>query len=120
MEENTRLTDLTRMLLSSQAFSGFLSELSTSGLPAPTSATTQTSNQPRPQPTRKDVNPHQAARQMHAQQPQIGMALLSESAVNFSVLDTPANSWNTGISSNDFQVFALTELPRGPAIDLAK
>jgi hypothetical protein len=117
MEENTRLTDLTRMLLSSQAFSGFLSELSTSGLPAPTSVPSQTPTQPRPQSTRKDVNPHQAARQMQTQQPQIGMALIPDSAVDFAILDTPTNHWNSGLSTNDFQVFAVTDLPQGPAID---
>src|SRR5437763_10380591 len=61
IEENTRLTDLTRMLLSSQAFSSFLNELSLNGIPAP--ATAAASSQPQPQPTKKDVNPHQATRQ---------------------------------------------------------
>src|SRR5256885_6591869 len=78
MEENTRLSDLTRMLLSSQAFSGFLNELSQNGMPAPstTAATasqpqSQTQSQAQPQPTKKDVNPHQATRQAQNQQTQV-------------------------------------------------
>ncbi len=114
MEENTRLTDLTRMLLSSQAFSGFLNELSQNGIPAPTT-TVAPQTQPQPQPTRKDVNPNQGSRQLQSQQMQVGMTMIPESAVDFSMLDS--NNWNT---MNSFQVCAVTEVPEGPAIDTAK
>jgi len=120
-EENNRLTDLTRMLLSSQAFSGFLQELSQSGIPPPVQQrpTQQPTPQERPQSQaqRKDVNPHQAARQVQSQQPQIGMALMPETNIDLSLFDTP--SWNSGINANDFQVFAVTELPEGPTLDLS-
>lgn len=116
-EENNRLTDLTRMLLSSQAFSGFLQELSQSGVPPQTQQRqTQQPAQERPQTQRKDVNPHDAARQMSSQQPQVGMALMPETNVDLSLF----GSWNSGVNTNDFQVFAVTELPEDPVLDLTK
>jgi len=121
MEENTRLTDLTRMLLSSQAFSGFLSELSQNGMPAPTPATTTSAvaSQPQPQPTKKDVNPHQATRQAQNQQTTVGMTMVPESTIDFSLLDSiPTNNWNASFGMNSYQVCAVTELPEGPTIDI--
>jgi len=120
MEENTRLSDLTRMLLSSQAFSGFLNELSQNGMPAPAPATTApaVASQPQPQPTKKDVNPHQATRQAQNQQTTVGMTMIPESTVDFSLLDlTTTNNWNAGFGMNSYQVCAVTEVPEGPAID---
>lgn len=125
-EENQRLTDLTRMLLSSQAFSGFLQELSQSGVPqqqqqAPTQRPSQSSSQDRPQSQaqRKDINPHEAARRLSSQQqqPQIGMALMPETNVDLSLYDTP--SWNPVALQNDYHVFAVTELPEEPVIDFS-
>ena len=117
MEENTRLSDLTRMLLSSQAFSGFLNELSQNGMPAP-STIAAVASQPQPQPTKKDINPHQATRQAQNQQTQVGMTIVPESTVDFSMLDsTPTSNWNTGFGLNSFQVCSVTDLPEGPAID---
>jgi hypothetical protein len=120
MEENTRLSDLTRMLLSSQAFSGFLNELSQNGMPAPATATTTpaVASQPQPQPTKKDVNPHQATRQAQNQQTTVGMTMIPESTIDFSLLDsTPTNNWNASFGMNSYQVCAVTEIPEGPAID---
>lgn len=114
MEENTRLTDLTRMLLSSSAFSGFLTELSSNGLPTPQQSQQPQASHAKPQPTRKDVNPHHAAQQIQ-NQPQIGMAMIPEQNIDFSMLDAPSNGWNSGMDS--YSVFAVTELPRGPAVD---
>ncbi len=125
MEENTRLTDLTRMLLSSQAFSGFLSELSGT---APSSSASDLL-QPQPQPKsqlqlRKDINPHQVPRQLQnqkqQQQQQIGMATIPERPADFSLADniTSASSWNTTIGLNNFPVYSLTEVPAGPAFDI--
>jgi hypothetical protein len=121
MEENTRLSDLTRMLLSSQAFSGFLNELSQNGMPAPATTTTTpaVASQPQPQPTKKDVNPHQATRQAQNQQTTVGMTMVPESTIDFSLLDsTPTNNWSTGFGMNSYQVCAVTEVPEGPAIDI--
>jgi len=125
-EENNRLTDLTRMLLSSQAFAGFLQELSQSGLPAPNTQTnTQQQKQaarPQPQPQskprRKDVTSNDASHQMQVQQPQIGMALIPEVPIDLSAFQ-PSNAWMTALpTSSDFQVYAVTELPEAPVLDL--
>jgi len=119
MEENTRLTDLTRMLLSSQAFSGFLNELSQNGMPAPAAVASQPQPQPQPQPTKKDVNPHQATRQAQNQQTTVGMTMVPESTIDFSLLDSiPTNNWNTSFGMNSYQVCVVTEVPEGPAIDI--
>lgn len=117
MEENTRLTDLTRMLLSSQAFSGFLNELSGTALPSSSHSLRQ--SQPQSQPTKKDINPYQVARQMHDQQ-QIGMATIPEISLDFPLIDqnVSASSWNAGVGSNNFSVYSLTNIPAGPALDI--
>ncbi len=116
-EENNRLTDLTRMLLSSPAFTGFLQELNQSGLPETTRPQTrQERAQPQPQPSRKDVNPHDAARQLQSQQPQVGMALIPEPNADLSLYDIP--SWTSAIPTTDYHVFAVTEIPQGPTLDL--
>ncbi|KIX07278.1 uncharacterized protein Z518_01931 [Rhinocladiella mackenziei CBS 650.93] len=119
-EENNRLTDLTRMLLSSQAFSGFLQELSQSGASAPNTQNNSQTQKPapnQPQPTRKDIGAHEAANQMQLQQPQVGMALIPEVPVDLSTLQS-SNGWMTALPTNDFQVYAVTELPEPPILDL--
>ncbi|EXJ91103.1 hypothetical protein A1O1_04210 [Capronia coronata CBS 617.96] len=122
-EENNRLTDLTRMLLSSQAFAGFLQELSQSGMPPPNiHGNSQQQNpvqsQPQPQPTRKDFGAHEATHHMHNPQPQVGMALIPDTPVDFNSLQS-STSWMTPLPTNDFQVYAVTELPEPPVLDLS-
>ncbi|RMD41062.1 hypothetical protein DV735_g4069, partial [Chaetothyriales sp. CBS 134920] len=116
-EENNRLTDLTRMLLSSSAFSSFLQELSQSGVPQRPSLPSQPVRQDRPttQPARKDVNPHDAARQVHQQQ-QVGMVLVPENNVDMSLFEMP--SWTPSVPSNDVHIYAVTALPDEPVIDV--
>ena len=123
--ENTRLTDLTRMLLSSSAFSTFLDDLSNNGLPAapvptPSSATSSTSSHQQVQSVCKDANPNQRHFQSQSQGgAQIGMALVPDTQMDFSVFDnTTANAWaaNLEIPFNT-QVFSVCELPQGPAVD---
>lgn len=120
-EENTRLTDLTRMLLSSQSFAGFLQELSQGNVAEGSrqqSRQERPQQQAQPQPTRKDINPHEVARQLHNQQPQIGMALIPEAPVDMSLYDT--SSWNSSGRSTDYHVFSVNEVPRGPAVEITK
>jgi hypothetical protein len=100
MEENTRLSDLTRMLLSSPSFSGFLDTLASNPAAAQTAQAVQQPRQQQieqPQPQRqirKDINPYAAQQQM--QQQQIGMAMIPEQKMDFSMLD---------------QVFSVLSLP---------
>jgi bZIP-type transcription factor MBZ1 len=112
VEENKRLTDLTRMLLSSPSFSDFLDRLSSNPTAVP-------QTQPAPQPeqrqearqARKDVNPYTAQQQL--QQQQIGMAMIPEQTMDFSMLSLDAD--NT--FSYQPQVFAVLETPEVPVID---
>jgi len=130
MAENTRLTDLTRMLLSSPAFSTFLNDLSGTGAPASMPELTRPQSQtptPRPQSTTscKDVNPNQiSARQSHdyhQDNMHVGLTMIPEE----SSFDANATSaMNTGYNNNmdfgglyDAQVYAVTSVPQGPTLD---
>ena len=125
MSENSRLTDLTRMLLASPAFSTFLNELSNG--PAPLESAPETSQTPslkaeEPQPTlRKDVNPNRAAHQGQNQQndAQIGMALIPEHTVDYTAFDSGNTTWadNMDFGLYDAQVYAVTSMPENLVID---
>ncbi|KAH0556876.1 hypothetical protein GP486_005336 [Trichoglossum hirsutum] len=123
MEENTRLSDLTRMLLSSPSFSNFLDALSpVNGRPAPVDSTERSStskasrqaeNQT-PNPP-KDANPYAA-------QHHVGMALVPDNNIDFSMTELNNNNWATGYlpgtwGANQPQVFSVFELPECPAVD---
>ncbi|RMZ88502.1 hypothetical protein DV736_g4257, partial [Chaetothyriales sp. CBS 134916] len=108
-EENNRLTDLTRMLLSSSAFSSFLQELSQSG--------PVRQDRPQTQPARKDVNPHEGARQVQQQQ-HVGMVLMPESNFDMSLFEI--RSRPPAVASNDVHIYAVTALPEEPVIDVPK
>jgi len=109
MEENTRLTDLTRMLLSSPSFSGFLDTL------AQNPAAQQQQQQPNPAPAqvqqsenrqvRKDINPYAAQQQVQQQQQHIGMAMVPEQNMDFSILNSDVNF------SYQPQVFSVLSMP---------
>ncbi|RDL39480.1 Uncharacterized protein BP5553_03820 [Venustampulla echinocandica] len=109
MEENTRLSDLTRMLLSSPAFSGFLDTLAQNPAAAQTAQqVTQPRVEQQQQPqrqVRKDVNPYAAQQQL--QQQQIGMAMIPEHNVDFSMLDLNTD----GGYSFQPQVFSIFSMP---------
>jgi hypothetical protein len=113
MEENQRLSDLTRMLLSSPSFSGFLDTLSSSA-PAPQQQTpapqAPTPVEQRPvqkfesrQPERKDVNPYQ----QQLQNQQINFAIVPEQPIDFSMLDL---NQDTSFIYQP-QVYSVHELP---------
>lgn len=117
--ENKRLTDLTRLLLSSSAFSDFLNELSGTSVTASaiqqmSQAPTQPQPQTQSQQQRKDANPNQY-RSHSAHNSTIGMAMIPEE---------PSQPSNTGDSTGygyqnsnvntglyDAQVYAVTSVP---------
>ncbi|EJT76499.1 hypothetical protein GGTG_06418 [Gaeumannomyces tritici R3-111a-1] len=106
-DENKRLQDLTRMLLSSPSFSDFLDRLSSnpSQLPQPSQSAPQAEQQrPESRQMPKDVNPY--ATQQHRQQ--IGMAMIPEQTMDFSGL-----ALDTDIAGFNFQpqVYAVMETP---------
>ncbi|CAK7215860.1 hypothetical protein SBRCBS47491_002620 [Sporothrix bragantina] len=105
-EENKRLSDLTRMLLGSPSFSDFLDRLSSNPALVP-------QNQPQTVPTQvqgvpqgqerqapKDANPYPA-------QHQIGMAMIPEQNIDFSMLHMEAEPAFTFQP----QVYAVLETP---------
>ena len=94
------------MLLSSPSFSGFLDNLSQNP------AAQQQPAAPTPAPVqqvetrqRKDINPYAAQQQM--QQQQIGMAMIPEHAMDFSMLDLNSD----GAFSYQPQVFSVLSMP---------
>ena len=128
--ENTRLTDLTRMLLSSPAFSTFLNDLSGSGASASTPELSRVQSQTpasRPQTAtpRKDVNPNQSTPRPTSSQNsnlQVGMTMIpEETSFQYHANESANNGWTD--SNMDFgglydaQVYAVTEVPQGPAVD---
>ena len=126
------MADLTRMLLSSSAFSTFLADLSGTGVPAniPELSQTQSHNSTarlQSAGPRKDVNPNQAASRQQQSQVQnnhhVGLTIIPEEPT-FEYNAT--ESTNTGYTDNmefglyDAQVYAVTEVPQGPAVDTMK
>lgn len=114
VDENKRLTDLTRMLLSSPSFSDFLDRLSTNPnmIPQP-QAQPQQSQQQEQRQMPKDVNPYAAQNQMQHQQ--IGLAMVPEQSVDFSLLNMDAMDSTFSFQP---QVFAVLETPE-PVLDIA-
>jgi len=107
MEENTRLSDLTRMLLSSPSFSGFLDTLASNPAAAQTAQAVQQQPQQveaQPQRVRKDINPY-ATQPQQMQQQHIGMTMIPEQTMDFSMLDL------NGAYSYQPQVFSVLSLP---------
>ncbi|CAN8103874.1 unnamed protein product [Discula destructiva] len=100
VDENKRLSDLTRMLLGSPSFSDFLERLSANPSQLPQGAPQIEQSQVMRQ-APKDVNPYAAHQQ--AQRQSIGVAMIPEQNLDFS---------NFG----DFQsqVFAVLETPEPP------
>ena len=128
--ENTRLTDLTRMLLSSPAFSTFLNDLSGTGAPASMpeisrlQSETPVSRSQSVAP-RKDVNPTQTTTHPSSSQnvnTHVGMTIIpEENTFLYNAAESANNGWTD--SNMDFrglydaQVYAVTEVPQGPAVD---
>ncbi|KAF7547930.1 hypothetical protein G7Z17_g7387 [Cylindrodendrum hubeiense] len=93
MEENKRLSDLTRMLLSSPSFSNFLDHLSSNPATmnqAPQLKAEAQQQQQQAQQQPKDVNPYGSQQS----QQQIGMAMIPEQSMDFSMLSIDNSSYN--------------------------
>ncbi|KAG7135087.1 BZIP-type transcription factor MBZ1 like protein [Verticillium longisporum] len=111
MEENKRLSDLTRMLLTSPSFSTFLDHLSNNpqAIPqqpvqVPVKPEQRQSEKAQPH---KDSNPYAA---QQSQQQQIGMAMIPEQNMDLSMLNLNNDSFNF-----QPQVYAVLETPEMPA-----
>ncbi|KAI9368761.1 hypothetical protein BJX61DRAFT_522564 [Aspergillus egyptiacus] len=129
-EENTRLTDLARMLLSSPNFSQFLDETNVNGLPQPQQPQ-QSQPQPQPQapaisqPPMQQVNIPKEPTSNHAQQEfplqqaSQGMVMVPSQGLDVSTMNMNGGGWNTGIDMNfgNAPVFAVLEVPEPPLLD---
>ncbi|KAI1084687.1 hypothetical protein F5B20DRAFT_217644 [Whalleya microplaca] len=109
LEENRRLSDLTRTLLSSPSFSSFLDQLSTNPN-LPLRPQQQQIEEPHQVP--KDINPF-AGQQVNNQRQQIGMVMIPEQTMDFSMLNLNSDSYNY-----QPQVFTVLETSHAPEIDL--
>jgi hypothetical protein len=125
MEENARSRAFIERLLRHQAFTPFLEELSRDeSLDAkPTMTTLSSTPTPAPAAVRKDVNPYQ--NQQYLSQPEqthIGMTLIPDTPLDMSMLNLGTQNWGmNNLNSFNYQqpqVFAVTELPAGPAAPL--
>ncbi|KAJ8105584.1 hypothetical protein ONZ43_g7372 [Nemania bipapillata] len=113
LEENKRLSDLSRMLLSSPSFSTFLDVLSTDPTtlnPPPQSQVEQRQTGPTQVP--KDPNPYSSINSN--QQQQIGMVMMPEQTMDFSTLNLNPSVFNNGYQP---QVYAVLETPELPEIN---
>ncbi|OJD19611.1 hypothetical protein AJ78_00468 [Emergomyces pasteurianus Ep9510] len=125
VEENTRLMDLTRMLLSSPHFASFLNDMTINSgppaapQPAQPSAMQAPSQQQQQQPP-KDANPSHVSADIQMQNHQVGMAMVPEQSADFAGMDMNTPGWNTGIDmSYNTPVFAVLDVPEGPDLDSA-
>ncbi len=123
--ENLRLTNLTRMLLSSDAFSGFLQELAESGKGTqelasvmPTTQSELVKTEPLQPAPRKDVNVHQDVLQEGQLENDAGVQ------IEMTLMPDPPPIYVRGDLMNlnnwgdiDLRVYAVTDLPEGPAPD---
>ncbi|KAL9582248.1 MAG: hypothetical protein Q9212_003404 [Teloschistes hypoglaucus] len=123
MAENTRLTDLTRMLLESPAFSTFLNDLSGTNSQHSKASTQYLQSTPAPKPEElksdppKDLSSHQPAHQSHiGHDAHVGMVLMPDQYANYG---TGSTAWadSADLTLYDAQVYAVTSMPEGPADD---
>ena len=123
------------MLLSSPAFSAFLNDLSGTGAPASmpeisrlsseTAASRSQSTTPQSATPRKDVNPNQTSSHPPSSQnvnAHIGMTMIpEESSFQYNAVESANNGWTDNNMDfrglYDAQVYAVTEVPQGPAVD---
>ena len=123
MKENAQLHELTRSILSSAAFQDYIKEIGGQSSDAAPPEELVMKCESTPQPTNKDVNPNsEAAQNIQSQQfdaPFIGMTMIPEQSVDLGAYESNVDSWsnNMDFSLYDQQVYAVTSIPEGPAID---
>ncbi|KAI1279708.1 hypothetical protein F5Y07DRAFT_31341 [Xylaria sp. FL0933] len=108
-DENKRLSELTRMLLSSSSFSTFLNELSSNPSALPQAQPQVEQRQPEPTHVPKDPNPYNSVN-MGGQQ-QIGMVMIPEHNIDF-----PMNMNTDGLFYQP-RVFTVLQTPELPELN---
>ncbi len=120
MEENARSRAFIERLLRHQAFTPFLEELSRDEALQPKASIASASNNvAAPAPT--SFQTQQFGGMSQAENTHVGMTMIPETQVDFSMLNLNTNtnnsgSWgNGGFSFQQPRVFAVLELPEGPS-----
>ncbi|KAJ5676549.1 uncharacterized protein N7477_002182 [Penicillium maclennaniae] len=131
-EENARLNDLARMLLGSPHFANFLNDMPDNAVPPQIQAQQQQQQQQQhhqqQQPQQAAIQPNmqalpkEATRQQEfqmQQNPQSGMVMVPNQSLDASMMNNAG--WNSGIDINygNTPVFAVIDVPEGPALDFA-
>ncbi|OAL68761.1 hypothetical protein A7D00_7327 [Trichophyton violaceum] len=127
--ENARLTDFTRMLLSSSHFAPLLNEMSKNGLPpnlgSQSQPQVQTHTTPAPQlPSQPTVTKEEGIEQSHQEVSvpnlQTGLPVVPEQGFDFASIDLNDQGWNSGIDFNftNPSVFVVVDVPTGPSLDM--
>ncbi|KMU82280.1 conserved hypothetical protein, variant [Coccidioides immitis H538.4] len=116
MEENARLTDLTRMLLSSPHFNSFLNDITVNGLPPSLQKQSSTPQAHAPTDIQNDVKPTPLPQDVQIQNPQTALPSIAEEHFDFASIDS---GWNSGIDTNfsNPTVLAVMEVPESPTVD---
>lgn len=119
VKENKDLRALTEMLLKSPAFNDFVQDIggSVNSVASSASRKSPVKTEAEESAVPKDVNPNQAEQQQNT--PYIGMTMIPEHSMDLNSLAINANAWagNADLGLYDAQVFAVTSVPEGPAID---
>lgn len=112
-QQNTQLTQLTRMLLEHPAFGQVMNDMSHDpSILAPIKQEQQRQQQQRPQP--------QQSQQQQNENIYVGMTTVPENPLDFSMLNLGGNNSTARQNFNAFQqqsVFAVHELPQGPSAE---
>lgn len=121
-EENARLNDLARMLLGSPHFSSFLSDMPDSVAPQVQAQQQQApqAQQPQPAAVPKEASAPRPQEFQMQQNPQANMMMVPNQGMDASMAMTNGG-WNSGIDMNfgNASVFAVLDVPEGPALDIA-
>ncbi|KAB8238412.1 bZIP transcription factor [Aspergillus alliaceus] len=129
-EENARLTDLARMLLSSPNFSQFLDEMPVNGIPTAAQPPQQQQQQQQQLPSQPQQQPamqanlpkdasHGHGNQEFAMQqnPPVGMVVVPNQGLDVAAMGMNNAGWNSGIDINyNASVFAVLEVPEPPVL----
>ncbi|CAG8923119.1 unnamed protein product [Penicillium salamii] len=121
-EENARLNDLARMLLGSPHFSNFLNEMEgPQQQQQQPQQPQQQAQQPTPQPSMQAMpkeNTNRGQEFQMQQNAQPNMVMMPNQGMDPNMAMNTAG-WNTGIDMNfgNTPVFAVMEVPEGPALD---
>ncbi|EEP78061.1 predicted protein [Uncinocarpus reesii 1704] len=118
MQENARLGDLTRMLLSSPHFASFLNDISVNGLPPLLQKAPLTNQTHMPADMSSDAKAPQLSQEVEVQNTQTVVPSIAEEPFDFASMDS---GWNSGIDINftNPTVLAVLDVPEGPFVDPA-